>query len=326
MSGLFGRFDFTKARVLFENASASYPFAKLLHDSLSLSDGQLVDSIDFCRSWNLFSILRCSFDDRLLLIRVLNAHLCDFAIGDRLCFAAWQETAGNSLLYLVDFSQTQSHVLRSLPSDLLCCESISEMIRLIFRLYTIESALYTNVNHFLHHFPISMVSKFLFELKGILNYIYLLQSSIEFVSHSEGFITDFVVYRGIKQASEAAPLYESMIGDVVVWRGFTSTSTNRDYVVHNFITDDECLLFEIVLHPGDVAVMIQEHSDYQSESEVLIGAGTGFEVVSVDYTTIDKPEVACDRSTFLRIPIVRLNYFLHWSDFDLDQLPTRVLI
>jgi hypothetical protein len=28
----------------------------------------------------------------------------------------------------------------------------------------------------------------------------------------------------------------------------------------------------------------------------------------------------------LRIPVVRLSYFLHWYDFDLDQRPLPVLV
>jgi TPR repeat protein len=118
-SGAFGRFDFSEAYRLFDSVSDSYRFAKVLRDSLSSSNCQLVRSSNFCQSGNLFSILRSSFDGRIGLIRVLNADLCAFPIDEDCRFPAWLETAHDSILYLIDVSQAQSHALRSLPSDLL---------------------------------------------------------------------------------------------------------------------------------------------------------------------------------------------------------------
>jgi hypothetical protein len=46
------------------------------------------------------------------------------------------------------------------------------------------------------------------------------------------------------------PLYESMIGEVIVWPSFASTSINRDFVLSTFIKGDDILLFEIVLRPA----------------------------------------------------------------------------
>jgi hypothetical protein len=158
-AGVFGRFDFTKARNLFDDMPDSHRFAAILRDSLSSSsDCDLVRASKFCQSANLFSILRCSSDDGRGLIRLLNADLSDFEVKDR--FVAWREGAGHSFPYLVGISQAESHVFQTLPSDLLSCNSTSEMIGLIFRMYTIESSLWRNVNHFLRCFPISIVTKF----------------------------------------------------------------------------------------------------------------------------------------------------------------------
>jgi hypothetical protein len=132
--------------------------------------------------------------------------------------------------------QFESHILGSSPSDLLLCESISTMIPLIFRMYTAHSSLFQNVNHFLRRFPVEILDKFMGELRGILRYVHLLQSSIEYHSQNNPFVSDIISSRGLSSDGKRfAPLYESMIGEVIVWPGFTSTSTNKklcDAVFH----------------------------------------------------------------------------------------------
>jgi hypothetical protein len=78
-------------------------------------------------------------------------------------------------------------------------------------------------------------------------------------------------------------------------------------------------------HPSGMAVRIEEDSDFRSEGEVLIAASTGFKVVSVTYADAS---IQLDRggSISLRIHVMRLSYFLHWSDFDLDQHPPPVFV
>jgi hypothetical protein len=79
------------------------------------------------------------------------------------------------------------------------------------------------------------------------------------------------VYRGIEQhGNHLVPLYESMIGEVIVWPGLTSTSQHRDYVMSHFFPGQDSLLFEIKLHPGDIAVKIDKYSAFEEESEILI--------------------------------------------------------
>jgi hypothetical protein len=236
----------------------------------------LILASDFSVNGNLFSVLRSSFDDGIALIRVLNADLCDIAVNTNQRFEAWQAAAHSSLVYLVNLSQAESHVLRTLPTDLLLCSSISEMTQFLFQMYTVESLLYKNVNHFLRYFPISMVSKFMGELKGLVNYLDLLQSSIAFRSRDRPLREVLVVYQRI----ESIQLYESIVGSVVIWRGFTSTSTDRDYARNHFITDENAFLFEIELHPGGMAIRIEEYSDSRSEREVLIAASPGLKLLS----------------------------------------------
>jgi hypothetical protein len=160
------------------------------------------------------------------------------------------------------------------------------------------------------------------ELKGVLGYIYLLQSSIDYLSRQTPLQEDIRVYRGFhSRGSYFASLFESAIGDVIVWPGFTSTSMDRDRVIADFTAEDG-ILFEINLHPGDVGVPIRDYSTFESENEVLIAASSGFRVESVDF--IERRER--NSSSIVLFPIVTLSYFLHWYDFDLEQPPLPVLI
>jgi hypothetical protein len=323
---VFGRFDFEEARTLFDFASASNRFALILRNSLSILDfdSALMSSFEFSMRGSIFSFLRSSSDDSIPLIRLLNPHLCDF-VDDRYSFAAWQEFARLSFEYLIDLSLDQLHALEALPTDLLSCNSISEMIPLIFQMYTIECSLYKTVNHFLRCFPINIVGKFMRELNGILCYIYFLQSSLEHCSHNHPLLANLVVYRGINRGGgRLVSLYESMIDEVIVWRGFTSTSKDRDYVIEHFLSDDDSILFEITLHPGSVAVCIEDYSHYQSESEVLIAAETAFKIEGVEYIDLTIEESECQNS--VTIPLVKLSSSLSWSDFDINERPETVIV
>jgi TPR repeat protein len=313
LSGLFGRFDFTEAENLLDGLSGSDRIAATLLDSLSASDCQLVCAAEFSRSCSIFCVLRSSFDRRIPLMRVLNSHLCDFAVDSGLCFSAWQKISGDSVPYFVNLPQARS------------CDSISSLITVVFQMYVNDLSLGENVNHFLRCFPISMVCNFMDELKRILSYIYVVQSSIECRSHENPILENLVVYRGIGGAADRLMLYESTIDDVVVWSEFTIASTDRDSALNYCITHEECVLFEIELHPGDVAVVPEQHAEDQLGNQVLIAASTGFKVLSVDETDVSiQGEDGC--LNLFHIPIVRLSYFLHWYDFDLDQHPPPLVV
>jgi hypothetical protein len=230
---------------------------------------------------------------------------------------------------LIDLSRDQLHALSSLPTDLISCNTISDMIPLIFKMYTIECRLYKTTNHFLRCFPIKLVGKFVRELKSILHYIYLLQSSVEYSSHNDPLTDDLVVYRVINGDGERlGTLYESMIDEVIVWPSFTSTSINRTFVSKHFIKDEDSILFKIKLPPGAVAVSIQDYSAVTSESEYLIAASSEFKVEAVDSVEVEVniPGKSSDDLSRLNIPEVQLSYCLSWSDFDINERPAAVLI
>jgi hypothetical protein len=223
LSGQFGLFDFDESRELFNRASQFNRFAVILRDSLSQSDCELTSSLEFSFRLFIFSFLRSSSDDSMAMIRLLNPHLSDQFVDESQSFGVWEEFVRDSFEYLIDLSKIESYILGSSPSELLSCESISAMISLIFRMYTVQSSLFENVNHFLRRFPIEILGKFMSELGGIVRYIYLLQSSIECYSQSHPLESDVIVYRGISsKGKQFAPLYELMIDEVIVWSGFTS--------------------------------------------------------------------------------------------------------
>jgi hypothetical protein len=190
-------------------------------------------------------------------------------------------------------------------------------------MYSIHSALYQSVNRLLRCFPVEFIGKVQKELEGTLSYIYLLQSSIESRSHTEPLSSDIIVWRGLpSKGSQLAALYESMIGEMIVWPGFTSTSRSLDYVIDHHRLCQDWIVFEIELHQGDLAVDIANDSAYPYESEILIAASTGFLVVEVDSLTV--PSMASEVSGELEIPRVKLSYCHSWFDFDIDRLPKTI--
>jgi hypothetical protein len=325
MSGVFGRFDFKEARKLFDLASRSHRFAFILRDSLSNVDCKLMNPSDFSSNGNIFSILRNSSDESIPMIRLLNFHLCPILSSPINFVEVWQQFAGCCLEYLIDLSHLESDALQSFPTDLLSFHSVIEMIPVIFRMYTLDCSLYKNVNHFMRCFPICMICKFMNELKGILHYVYLLQSSIEYWSHIHPLPNDVIVYRGLKSGgAQLIPLYHSMIGEVIVWSSFTSTSLTPESAINNFITDEDSILFEISLHPGDTATRIWDHSRFTNEYEVLIAASSGFMVKSVEMINIPKRKEG--QVNQLTIPLVKLIYCMSWYDFDIDERPATILV
>jgi hypothetical protein len=170
-----------------------------------------------------------------------------------------------------------------------------------------------------------VLGKLLKELGGILSYIYLLQSSIDYLSQVHPIESDITVYRGLSSDGHSlSELYDSMIGELIVWRGFTSTSRNFQYVINRFVRDDRGILFEIVLHPGDVAADIRCYSEYRNESEVLIASSSIFRVVSVDQIVV-RNQGASDSQLF-RILKVTLHYEMSWFDFRINKRPPSFLV
>jgi hypothetical protein len=221
LSGVFGRFDFDESRRLFDLASSSNRFAQFVRNSLCQFDYELITSSDFSSNGSIFSILRSSSDKSIPLIRLLNFQLNDCGEDDCDDLSVWQEVSRFQFEFLINLSQTQSNALQSFPSELLSSKSIWDIIGLIIRMYTIDCSLYKNVNQFLRRFPIKIIGKFMSELKGILHYIYLLQSSLKYCSHHHPLSHNLLVYRGFGSGGvRLAPLYESMIDEEIVWPSF----------------------------------------------------------------------------------------------------------
>jgi hypothetical protein len=99
-----------------------------------------------------------------------------------------------------------------------------------------------------------------------------------------------MVDRGFESGrGRLAPLYESLIDEVIFWPGFTSTSTDRDSVSERFIENKDSMLFEITLHSSDAAICIADHSDIPSESDIFIAAPTGLKIDEVEYVDLEIP-------------------------------------
>jgi hypothetical protein len=321
LSGLLGRFDFRKAETLFAEASSSNRFARVLRIALLESNDRLFTANEYSDRGSIFAFLRLKSDDQLFVIRLLNAHWRESSHGSDRVLEVWKDIAMSSIHYLLDVSETESAALATLPTDLFDCESIPEMMRRIFRMYTITSSLYKNVNYFLRSFPIKVLGKFMKELKGLLSYIYLLQSSVDYCAYHWPLVRDITVFRGVSSdGCKLADMFESMIDKFVVLPSFTSTSIDRQIAIRNFVGTGDGILFEITLHPGDIATPIEDHSMYGYESEILIAASSVFRVIDVDQVecTSDSPAHV--------IPRVRLNYEMSWSELDIDKLPPPLLV
>jgi hypothetical protein len=153
----------------------------------------------------------------------------------------WQKVARLSFEYLIDLSLAESYAFKSLATDLLSCESISDMM-----------------------------------------------------------------------------------GEVIIWSSFTSTSTNRNCVIKRFMKNKDSILSEIAFYPGNIAVSMKPYSVTPFESEILIAASTGFKIDEVEYVDIQIQE--SDDLNPVMIPVVKMTYFLSWSDFDIDECPPKVLV
>jgi hypothetical protein len=163
------------------------------------------------------------------------------------------------------------------------------------------------------------------ELTGISHSIYLLQSSIQYCSQMSRLPSDMIVYRGIAVGGlRLAPLYHSMVREVIVLPSFTSISKKRNYVIKHFIEDEDSILFEIMIHPGDIAACVHNYSEFPTEFEILIAATSGFIVESVEMLDIEKENRDCLIN--IPLPLIKISYCLSWFDFDIDECPSRILL
>jgi hypothetical protein len=87
--------------------------------------------------------------------------------------------------------------------------------------------------------PIHIAAQFIDELQGLLSYIYLLQASIDVLAKQNPFKEEIVVYRGLKHLDpELTSLYDSVVGQNILWRSFTSTSRSLEVTLDLFISEE----------------------------------------------------------------------------------------
>jgi hypothetical protein len=328
LSGRFGRFDFEEAHNQFAKAAQSSrnPFAIFLCNALTESQNEIMTPQNY---ESVFAFVRIEGDEDIPMIHLMNADVFGLDETRSRVVDSWRDMLRLSNLYLRDLLQMESSIgrdaFRLLLDRLMSSNSISDMIPRIFRMYSIHSLVYRNVNHFMRCFPVSLIGKFLKELRGLLSYIHLLQSSITYCSRHFPLVESTIVYRGIRTgASTLVPLYTSMIDEVIVWTSFTSTSRNRRTVVDSFIQGEDSVLFVIELHPGDVCADIHDYSEYPNEKEILIAASSAFIIVAVDEIVVER-----HTSEGLKehcIAQVTLRYCSHWHDFEIGTPPRHFII
>jgi hypothetical protein len=84
-------------------------------------------------------------------------------------------------------------------------------------------------------------------------------------------------------------------------------------------------LFEIRLHPGDCAAVIDEYSEHPSECKILIAASSVFIIDEVEYIDIDVSVNDQTSGGRLTLPLVKLSCSGSWSEFDIEKRPTTVV-
>jgi hypothetical protein len=316
LSGQLGRFNINRARIEFHLAAPENHFGSMLSDALSQPLHKLELMEDFGELRSVFTFLRRHGSPSFSDMRTLNFELSRIAIVESDVMNTWRAMASDTIGYLSDFNDIWAKV-RSMSEPLLQSRLISEMIEIIFRMYSAECSLYENVNFFLRHIPVQIVAKFITEFRGILCYIYLLQASINHLTRQNPFEEEIVVYRTIKGIDpELKPLYQSAVGEVILWRAFTSTSRDKAKAIWRLRNTTGGILFEIRLPPNSVAADIHHWSEFENELEVLIAAYTAFRIDEiVDFRIQDEfPAFEPD----IVIPTVKMSHTISWFDFALE--------
>jgi hypothetical protein len=315
LSGQLGRFDISRARIEFKQVGSQNRFGSQLLSALSgpLDRAEVIENHQNLST--IFTFLRTGESHDTLIIRVLNKHFNANAVAEPASVAAWRDLASETLRYLGDFKELWE-LLGSLPRAF--CESVSipEMATVVLCMYSKESSLYENVNFFLRNFPVEVASKFINELRGLLSYIYLLQSSINHLVIQKSLEEEVVVYRGLHDIDPGlVNCYISAIGYIILWRSFTSTSRSLELTVDRFVRSETGILFEIHLYPGNIAVDISRDSAFR-EFEILIPAYTTFHVEGVVDLRVQEVFPAFQQDII--VPLVKLSYASSWFDFALD--------
>jgi hypothetical protein len=88
-------------------------------------------------------------------MRILNAPLNPNVIAESEAITAWRAMASDTIGYIADFNNHRTS-LDSLPKELCESESIPDLIRIVFRMYSMENSPYGQVNFFLRNIPVEV--------------------------------------------------------------------------------------------------------------------------------------------------------------------------
>lgn len=199
-------------------------------------------------------------------------------------FSSWRHRATLVIPYLFRLAGLGRAKAEKWKKKLFQCESVDEMIPVIFNVHSAESPLYRNVNAFLRSLPVSFVAQFILSLHGLIAYCSLLQSAIEHAwKREQEAMVPSLVFRGLgSDGRKIADKYAGLIGKDIVWLGFTSTSPDCELVMTEFVCGRDGILFQIELPGNAKAANIAGFSEYQAEDEVLIAAVSVFRVLEVN--------------------------------------------
>ncbi|CAF2210871.1 unnamed protein product [Rotaria magnacalcarata] len=189
-----------------------------------------------------------------------------FDINDNESYKAVAELAAQgilkegSLLNHEFDAQKMAEKLRTFKSRI-------DILNCIVSLYTAESFLYKLVN-------ISLRNSDMTKVNTLGPFCWLLYVHLA-ASGGRGYL---VVYRGMTLTDEEIEEYKQALGKWIIWRGFTSTTKDRN-VAEQFGNT----LFVITNMTHDARMDIFALSHYPHEQEVLIQCNGRFEIEEIEY-------------------------------------------
>jgi hypothetical protein len=190
---------------------------------------------------------------------------------------------------------------RPMAEDIGHCADSVEIASMALRIPTCEVEVFTKLNSMLRRLPVDLFGG-LAETGytgTVLELTSLLQASVELCAFEAA---GCVVYRGIGNCGcDVEKWYQSSIGHVIVWRGFTTAMRDREKVVEKYVGQDNGVLFVISL--GRRAIVAD-----LGDGDVLIAAETGFRIDEV-------------RRTEEGITLVIMEWVAAWSDAELHWNP-----
>jgi TPR repeat protein len=278
LSGNNGRFHFEKVRGMVKNMKS--PLGDVLRRALTPDSPSNEELIREREVVSVFGILKSS---GLGTMRILVARLRPRWIAECRIVATWKELQNKANDWLSHFEQSGS---------------FEDIMKLPFT----EGSPFAEMNWLLRRFPITLIVRCVKEFDGLLSCATLLQAVIE---DRAVYRDPCIVYRGFRNGGNVlAGLYASVIGEIVIWRGFTIASKDRDLVVKEFASGRDGILFQIALGLGTIA------ADGEG-CDVIIAAESGFKICSVDVE--------------MGILVVKLEWVSGWSEADLEFDPRDLL-